>query len=78
VSLAKPQYEKLTEYLDGLMQRLNATTSQQDAVLLFHEAVVEINRQGLLPKGMSVHQAQMLVSGLRDGTKNTVTLQIRI
>jgi hypothetical protein len=62
VSLARPQYEKLTEYLDGLMERLNATTSQEDAILLFHEVVVEINKHGLLPKGMSVHQAQMLVS----------------
>jgi hypothetical protein len=51
------------------MQRLNATTSQQDAVLLFHEAVVEINRQGLLPKGISVHQAQMLVSGYHQNSK---------
>ena len=63
VSLTKPQYEMLTGYLDDLMERLNTTVSQDESVLLFHEAVVELNNYGLLPRGMSVSQAQMLVSG---------------
>jgi hypothetical protein len=63
VSLTKPQYEMLTRYLDGLMERLNGTKSMDDTVLLFHEAVGEINTYGLLPRGMSVRQAQMLVRG---------------
>ena len=45
------------------MERWNGTTSQDDTVLLFHEAVGEINTYGLLPRGMSVRQAQMLVRG---------------
>lgn len=69
VSLTKPQYEKLIEYLDGLMERLNATASQEDAVILFREAVVEINRLGLLPKGMSARLAQVLVSGYHQHSK---------
>ncbi len=63
VSLTKPQYEMLTGYLEGLRERWNGTKSQDDTVLLFHEAVAEINTHGLLPRGMSVHQAQMLVRG---------------
>ena len=63
VSLVKPQYEMLTRYLEGLMERWNETKSQDDTVLLFQEAVGEINTYGLLPRGMSVRQAQMLVRG---------------
>jgi hypothetical protein len=63
VCLTKPQYEMLIGYLDGLMDRLNGTRSQDDMVLLFHEAVAEINCYGLLPRGMSVSQAQLLVGG---------------
>jgi hypothetical protein len=63
VSLTKPQYEELTNYLDDLIERLNTTVSQDESVLLFHEAVAELNNYGLLPRGMSVSQAQMLVRG---------------
>jgi hypothetical protein len=63
VSLTKPHYEMLTSYLDDLLERLNGTRSQVDTVFLFHEAVAEINNYGLLPRGMSVSQAQLLVRG---------------
>jgi len=69
VSLTKPQYEKLTYYLDDMKERLNVTTSQDEAVILFNEAVAEINKYGLLPDGMSVRQAQMLVSGCYQHSK---------
>lgn len=69
VSLTKPQYEMLTRYLDGLMERLNETRSHNDAVLVFHEAVAELNNYGLLPRGMSVSQAQMLVRGQSQHSK---------
>lgn len=69
VSLTKSQYEKLTYYLDDLMERLNATTSQDETIILFHKAVAKLNNYGLLPSGMSVHQAQVLVSGSHQHSK---------
>jgi len=63
VSLTKPQYEMVTRYLDGLMERLDRARSQDDAIRLFHEAVVELNTYGLLPERMSVSEAQRVVSG---------------
>jgi hypothetical protein len=69
VSLTKPQYDLLIRYLDGLMERLNGTRSQDDTILLFHEAVAELNTYGLLPRGMSVSQAQMLVRGQAQHSK---------
>jgi len=63
VSLTKPHYEMITRYLDGLMERLDRARSQDDAIRLFHEAVVELNTYGLLPERMSVSEAQRIVNG---------------
>jgi len=62
VSLTKQEYQNLEQYLVDLRARLNTTTTREKAVPLFKEAVVELNRYGLLPKGMRVGQAQRLVS----------------
>jgi hypothetical protein len=63
VKLTKQQYQNLNLYLIDFRARLNQTTTREDAVLLFKEAVVELNKYGLLPKGMSVNQAQLLTTG---------------
>jgi len=63
VSLARPQYDRLVRYLDWMMMQLNQTKSQKEILLLFYEAVEEMNMFGLLPRGMSVSQAQLLVRG---------------
>jgi hypothetical protein len=62
ISLTKLQYQKLEQYLLDLSARLNTTTTREKTVLLFKEAVVELNKYELLPRGMKVEQAQRLVS----------------
>jgi hypothetical protein len=47
---------------------LNQTTTREEAVPLFKEAVVELNKYGLLPKGMSEKTAQQLVIGRTQST----------
>jgi hypothetical protein len=42
---------------------LNQTSTREEAVPIFKEAVVELNKYGLLPKGMCVEKAQKLVMG---------------
>jgi hypothetical protein len=63
VKLTKQQYQNLEQYLVEFRARLNQTSTRDEAVPLFKEAVVELNKYGLLPKGMSVEQAQRLVVG---------------
>jgi hypothetical protein len=63
VKLTKQQNQNLEQYLLDFRERLNTTTTREEAVSLFKEAVVELNKYGLLPKGMSVEHAQRLVTG---------------
>jgi len=62
VKLTREQYQNLEQYLVEFRARLNQTTTREEAVLIFKEAVVELDKYGLLPKGMSVERAQKLVS----------------
>jgi len=63
VKLTRQQYQNLEQYLVDFRARLNQTTTREEAVPIFKEAVVELNKYGLLPKGMSVEQVQKLVIG---------------
>jgi len=63
VKLTRQQYQNLEQYLVEFRERLNKTTTREEAVPIFKEAVVELNKYGLLPKGMSVEQAQQFVAG---------------
>jgi len=63
VKLTKQQNQNLEQYLLDFRERLNTTTTREEAVSLFKEAVVELNKYGLLPKGMSVEHVQRLVTG---------------
>ncbi|MBN1859885.1 MAG: hypothetical protein JW840_00330 [Candidatus Thermoplasmatota archaeon] len=63
VKLTREQYQNLEEYLVEFRARLNQTSTREEAVPLFKEAVVELDKYGLLPRGMSVERAQRLVIG---------------
>ena len=63
VKLTRQQYQNLEQYLVDFRARLNQTTTREEAVPIFKEAVVELNKYGLLPRGMSVEQVQKLVVG---------------
>jgi hypothetical protein len=71
VKLTKEQYQNLEQYLVDFRARLNQTSTREKAVPLFKDAVVELNKYGLLPKGMSIEQAQKLVIG-RSQNKNLI------
>jgi len=61
VKLTKQQYQSLEQYLVDFRARLNQTTTREEAVPIFKDAVVELNKYGLLPKGMSVEKVQKLI-----------------
>jgi hypothetical protein len=62
VKLTKQQYQNLEQYLVSFRARLNQTTTSEEAIPIFKEAVAELHAYGLLPKGMSVEQVQKLVT----------------
>ncbi|HIG98949.1 MAG TPA: hypothetical protein HA258_00045 [Thermoplasmata archaeon] len=62
VMLTPEHYRDLEQYLVEFTARLNQTSTRAETVLLFREAVVKLNRYGVLPCGMSVAQAQRLVT----------------
>jgi hypothetical protein len=62
VKLTREQYQNLEEYLVEFRARLNQTSTREEAVPIFKEAVVELDKYGLLPKGMSVEKVQKLVT----------------
>jgi hypothetical protein len=63
MQLSRQQYQDLEQYLDGFRARLNQTITKIEVILLFKDAVVELNKYHLLPRGMSVTKAQTLVTG---------------
>jgi hypothetical protein len=69
VKLTRQQYQNLEQYLTEFRARLNQTTTREEAVPIFKEAVFELNKYGLLPKGMSVKRAQKLVIGLAQNNR---------
>jgi len=75
VKLTKQQYQDLQNYLVEFRAQLNTTTTREEAVPIFKDAVVELNKYGLLPKGMSIEQAQKLVMGQN---KNLMRLQQKL
>jgi hypothetical protein len=62
VKLTKEQYQNLKQYLVEFRAQLNQTTTREQAAPLFKEAILELNKYGLLPKGMSVKNAQKFVT----------------
>ena len=64
VKLTREQYQNLEQYLVEFSARLNQTTTRKEAVPIFKEAVVELEKYGLLPRGMSEERAQRLVISL--------------
>jgi hypothetical protein len=63
VALAKQHYLDLVQYISDLQAHLNASITEEETITVFKEAVVEFHKYGLLPKGISVEQAQRLVTG---------------
>lgn len=61
VMLTRQQYQDLEQYLVEFGAQLNQTLTLEEGVPLFKEAIVELDKNGLLPKGMNVAQAQQLI-----------------
>jgi hypothetical protein len=62
LKLTREQYQDLEQYLVEFRARLNQTTTREEAIPIFKDAVVELDKYGFLPRGMSVERAQQLIT----------------
>jgi hypothetical protein len=62
VKLTQQQADEVEALFDSIREKLNNTESRQEAEEIFKNAVVELDKYGLLC-GLSVRQAQRLVTG---------------
>jgi hypothetical protein len=62
VSLSKEDAEEVEKLIDDVKRRLDNVETREETVDIFNEAVVELDKYGLLG-GLSVKQAQRLVTG---------------
>src|SRR4030042_3302197 len=56
------QYDETERIFNYLKGNLDTATTNQDALVLINEAIVELYEHGLLPNGMTVKRAQRLVT----------------
>lgn len=62
VRLTRQQYNELHEYLANFNKQLNQSTNKKDALNLVRNAVGTLYHYGLIPKTLSVEQAQALAT----------------
>jgi len=62
VKLTQKEADEVEALFDSVRERLNATESREEAEEIFKEAVVDLDKYGLLG-GLTVKQAQRLVTG---------------
>jgi hypothetical protein len=62
VQLSKEEVEEVDKLFENIRQQLNESTSREGAEKIFNEAIVELDKYGLLG-GLSIKQAQRLVTG---------------
>jgi hypothetical protein len=63
VKLTREQYQNLEQYLDDFDTRVKQTTTKEEVIALYKEAIVKLNYYGLLPNGMGIPLAERLVIG---------------
>jgi hypothetical protein len=63
VKLTREQYAEVEKLFNDIQMKLNATKTMMDAIPIYYNAVVQLNKYGLLPEGMNVETAQKLVTG---------------
>jgi hypothetical protein len=62
ITSSEKPYVEAEKIFNELKLKLDKVTTKQEALVLINEAIVDLNKYGLLPKGMSVRQAQRLVT----------------
>lgn len=62
VKLTRQQYAEVEEIFNEMKIRLTNTTTREEANSICNDSIIKLNEYGLLPQGMSLNQAQKLVT----------------
>jgi hypothetical protein len=62
VTLTREQYTEVEKLFDDIEVKLKTVKTRGEALPIYNNAIKELNTYGLLPKGMSIEQAQKLVT----------------
>ena len=62
VEISREKCKNLENYLDSFQERLNQTKTREEAIQVYKDAIIELDKYGLLPIGMSVETVQKLVT----------------
>ncbi len=62
VKLTRQQADEVDVLFEMITSKLNNTTSREESVRIYHDAVVELDKYGLLPQGMSIEKASRFIS----------------
>ena len=63
VSLSKEDAEEVEKLFDDIERRLDKVETREETIKIFNEAIVELDKYGLLG-GLSIKQAQRFVTGI--------------
>jgi hypothetical protein len=63
VKLTREQANELDLLFESIDSKLNNATSREESIRIYQNAIIELDKYGLLPQGMSIEQAQRLITG---------------
>jgi len=79
VKLTREQTNELDQLFVSINSKLDNATSREEYLRILHEAVIELDRYGLLPQGMTIEQAQhVIMNGNHDHHKSVLLRQQEI
>jgi hypothetical protein len=72
VKLTREQVNEIDLLFESINNKLNNATSKEESVRIFQNAIIELDKYGLLPRGMNIEQAQRLVTEWNRNHKDSV------
>lgn len=76
IKISKNEVDKLKLFIDDFKNQLNKVETREETILLYNEAIVELDKYGLLGK-LSIEKAKNLVTGRYQNNKVTKLLEER-
>ncbi len=61
ITLTQQEVNELDNLFEAIKERLNCVETQEESIEIFNWAILKLNENGLLPKGMGVEETQALI-----------------
>jgi hypothetical protein len=63
IKVSKQQFSEVENLFDDINNKLDTTTNRNQAIKIMYESLVELNKLGLLSKGITIKKIQQLITG---------------